>query len=194
MRAVLYIAAVAVYFGAQMAAANQQPELAQRLMNLWILGFLGISVDAVVQLKQSRLVFFPVLFALTALYLYLQLPGDEWAGAVQWLAHLPLGILLWQEGKSLKDSGNDAGNLLKVLSVLVLIFSLRFLIVFEPLSFLNYFYRLHLTSYLILALCGRVLLLGDYNYRLPVLQPLFAFLLVIHGVVVIEQLTGNWLV
>lgn len=190
IRLYLYSAALAIYALAYTVGLNYL-DVGEKLLSLWTLAFLAVCGDITYQLRKSKFLFFPLVFGFTVLYQYLDLPYTKYVYSLQYLAYIPLGILLLISSQKQKKQGRTASSLLLWVGILSLIFSLRFLMIFPYFSFLDYFYQLRLESYALVILLARALLLGDYKFRLTSERYAFVFLLFINIELVISQLIQN---
>lgn len=187
MRLILYIAALALFALAHFPAL-QNLEKQEKLFDLAILAFLAIAIDVVYRLRKSVYIFYPLVWGAGLLYRYLELPYHQYAYAADYLVHIPLGVMLIMQSRTQKADDAGVRGVLLWLGVLSLVFSLRLLDVYVQSEPLQTFFRLHIESYIILAVAGKALLQNQFQHAFTAERQVAVLLIVLNAVLVIQWL------
>lgn len=191
MRIFLYILSV-LLFAVYKILLETSPATGEKFFYLWAVSFLWISGDVINQLKISRYLFFPAGYILITLHRFLELPYEEYANLAGGILHLFLGGMLLHRFFITEKSDKEIRFFLLTVGLFSLLFGSQVILFFYPLNYLEIFYRFRISSYFLVAISGRFLLLNRFVPRFPGENKVTLLLVMIHIYILTEKVLENF--
>lgn len=191
-RIILYLISVIAY-GFAKYFADKAPENATNLFEFWLILFALIIIEAGYQLRNSLYVLFPLGY-LTGIGLqYFDIgQGMIYQGLGGWL-HLILGVWLLLMAFRPTDKPTMGRNLLMFSGIGCLLFGLNGINYFLEIDQLRRLTHFRLSSYLLIATSGQVLLSEPLNHHYPKLSHIFRLVLIIHVYLIVGKVMDNFI-
>ncbi len=191
MRLFAYTALILVYLLA-LVVGKYEPSIGTNLTYIWAGFFVLVAAEIALRLRFSRYLFFPLGYVLIILSRFFDLPDPVYDEALGGLFHGILGGFLINEFLKVDRDDKEIRTFFLVAAVASFAFATQVLLLFD-LPPLSKILDLRISSYVLVALIGRYLILDRLTYDYPEARTALSLVVLVHVFMILGEVLGKFL-